>query len=96
MKLTKKELQTIRKILKQHEVKRAELFGSYARGEAHKRSDVDLLIEFHHKNKKSLLDLSGLLLDLQDNLHKKVDVVTSGSIHPRLKPYIEKDLMTII
>ncbi|MBI2436704.1 MAG: nucleotidyltransferase domain-containing protein, partial [Candidatus Magasanikbacteria bacterium] len=41
MKLTKKELQTIRKILKQHEVKRAELFGSYARGEAHKRSDVD-------------------------------------------------------
>ncbi|PIZ94989.1 MAG: hypothetical protein COX80_05205, partial [Candidatus Magasanikbacteria bacterium CG_4_10_14_0_2_um_filter_33_14] len=39
MKLSKQDLQKIKKILRQHDVNRADLFGSYARGDANKRSD---------------------------------------------------------
>ncbi|MCX6719707.1 MAG: nucleotidyltransferase domain-containing protein, partial [Candidatus Staskawiczbacteria bacterium] len=46
-------------ILKKNGVKKAAIFGSYARGEEKKRSDVDILIEYE-KNDKSLLDLVGL------------------------------------
>ena len=37
----------IRRILKKHKVAKAGIFGSYARGEAKKNSDIDILIEFN-------------------------------------------------
>ena len=74
------------KVLIEHEVKKAALFGSIVRGEATKESDVDLLIEF--KGRKSLLDLVGLKLELQELLRRKVDVVTYKSLHPLLKERI--------
>jgi len=51
-----------------------DLFGSYASEEDTDASDVDLLVHFD-ESKASLFDLSGLKLDLQDKLQKKVDVV---------------------
>ena len=74
------------KVLIEHEVKRAALFGSIVRGEATEDSDIDLLIEF--KGRKSLLDLVGLKLELQELLRRKVDVVTYKSLHPLLKERI--------
>ena len=73
-------------ILKKNGVVRAGLFGSIVRGEAGKRSDVDILIKF--KGEKSLLDLAGLELELEGKLKKKVDVVEYCSIHPLLKKTI--------
>ncbi|MCK4695059.1 MAG: nucleotidyltransferase family protein [Candidatus Cloacimonetes bacterium] len=74
------------KVLIEHEVKKAALFGSIVRGEATEDSDIDLLIEF--KGRKSLLDLVGLKLELQELLRRKVDVVTYKSLHPLLKERI--------
>ena len=51
-----------------------DLFGSYANDEATEDSDVDLFVCFNEK-KASLFDLSGLKLDIQEKLNKKVDVV---------------------
>ena len=73
-------------ILKREGVVRAALFGSIVRGEAKKRSDIDMIVKF--KKGKSLLDLVGLQLDLQDALGKKVDLLTYGGIHPLLKDAI--------
>lgn len=73
-------------ILKNHDVAKAALFGSIVRGEMTNESDIDLLIEF--KDKKSLLDLVGLKLDLQEKLGLKVDVLTYKSLHPLLKDKI--------
>jgi predicted nucleotidyltransferase len=73
-------------VLIEHEVKKAALFGSIVRGEATEDSDIDLLIEF--KGRKSLLDLVGLKLELQELLRRKVDVVTYKSLHPLLKERI--------
>ena len=74
------------KVLREHGVKKAALFGSIVRGEATERSDIDLLVEF--EGRKSLLDLAGLKLELQELLKKKVDVVTYKSLHPLLKEKI--------
>lgn len=73
-------------ILKKNEVKKAALFGSTARGEETAGSDIDLLIEF--QGEKSLLDLVGLQMELQEQLRKKVDLVTYQSLHPLLRDRI--------
>lgn len=74
------------KVLKKHNVKRAAIFGSIARGEATEESDIDIVIEF--EGRKSLLDLVDLKLELQELLGKKVDVITYNSINPLLKEQI--------
>ncbi len=51
-----------------------DLFGSYANDEATKDSDVDLLVYFD-ESIASLFDLSGLKLDIQEKLNKKVDII---------------------
>lgn len=76
-------------ILQSQGVLKAALFGSVARGEDQPGSDIDLLVEL--TDDKTLLDLVGLKLDLEDSLGGKVDVVTYDSIHPLLKDIILKE-----
>ncbi|MFH1841046.1 MAG: nucleotidyltransferase family protein [Candidatus Shapirobacteria bacterium] len=79
--------------LKRQGVTKAAIFGSVARGEAKKNSDVDMLIKF--SGKKSLLDLVRLQYVLEDKLGKKVDLLTYDSIHPRLKDIILNEQQVI-
>lgn len=76
-------------ILKRQGVTKAALFGSVARGESKKRSDVDILVNL--KKGKSLLDFVGLKLELEEKLGKKVDLVSYKAIKPRLKDIILRD-----
>ena len=76
-------------ILKRQGVTKAALFGSIVRGEAGKKSDIDILIEF--EGRKSLLDLVRLQFILEEKLGKKVDLLTYGGIHPLLKDIILKE-----
>ena len=55
------------------------VFGSVANGTADERSDVDFLVDMEEG--RSLFDLGGLLMDLQNLLHRKVDVVTEKGLH---------------
>ncbi len=68
-------------------------FGSYARGEQNPESDLDIVVEFEED--LSLLDIIGLEQELSEELGIKVDLITKKSIHTRLKPYIEKDLIRL-
>ncbi len=70
-------------LLVEYEVGKAAVFGSTARGDSTSESDIDLLVEF--KGEKSLLDLVGLKLDLEELLHSKVDILTYDSLHPLLR-----------
>ena len=81
-------------ILKKNDIKRASLFGSVVRGEATEESDIDLLVEF--KGEKSLLDLAGLKIELEEMLGKKVDVLTYNSLHPLLKDRILREQKAIL
>lgn len=76
-------------ILENHDVAKAAVFGSYATGEAKKKSDVDILVNFSRR--KSLLDLVRLQFLLEDKLGRKVDLLTYNSIHPLLKDIILKE-----
>ena len=81
-------------ILHRNDVRRASFFGSIVRGEMTDQSDVDLLVEF--EGRKSLLDLSGLKIELEDALGRKVDVVTYRSLHPLLRERILAEQVPII
>ena len=81
-------------VLERYDVCRAALFGSVARGEDTRRSDIDVLIEF--RGEKSLLDLSGLKLELEALLGRKVDVLTYDSLHPLLKERILREQVALL
>jgi len=81
-------------ILKQAGVKRSSLFGSYARGDQARGSDIDILVELPRGS--SLLDLIGLEMDLKKAVGKKVDLLTYNSINLLLKDYIQRDQIRIL
>lgn len=83
------------KILKKNGVVKAGIFGSYARGNQKKNSDIDILIEVKGR-KFSLFDLVGIQIELEKKLGKKVDLLTYGGIHPYIKKYILDDEVRII
>ena len=71
------------------------IFGSYARGDNNKDSDIDILVEF--KEVPSLLTLIKLENDLTGILGVKVDLVTIGALkNKRIKKSIKKDLINIL
>lgn len=71
------------------------IFGSFARGDNKKGSDLDILIEF--KEAPSLLTLIKLENDLSEILGVKVDLVTTDALkNKRIKKSIKKDLISIL
>jgi len=62
------------------------VFGSVARGEAGETSDIDLLVKLEPG--RSLMDLGGLLYDLQNLLGTEVDVVTEKGLRPRIREQV--------
>jgi len=59
------------------------VFGSVVRGESRPGSDVDFMVDMEAK--RSLFDLGGLLMDLQDLLGCPVDVVTEKGLKGRIR-----------
>lgn len=75
----KAKREEILRVATQHGVRTMRLFGSVARGEAGPDSDVDFLVELEPH--RSLLDLGGFVMDLQDLLGCEVDVVEPEGLH---------------
>lgn len=80
-------------ILKRQGVIKAAVFGSVARGEMRKNSDIDILIKYEAG--KSLLDLIRLEFELEEKLGRKIDLLTYKSIHPILRDIILKEQKVI-
>ncbi len=81
-------------VLRAAGVGRAALFGSTVRGQWHRGSDVDFLIEF--TGRKSLLDLIALEQRLEKVLGTRVDVVTYRSLHPLVRDRILQEQQPIM
>jgi uncharacterized protein len=81
-------------ILQKHQVSRASIFGSIASGTANKSSDLDLLVEF--SGEKSLLDLVSLKLDLEEEIDRKVDVLTYRALHPLIRERVLKQEIRVL
>jgi predicted nucleotidyltransferase len=69
------------------------VFGSVARGEADEKSDIDLLVDL--EKGRSLLDLAGLLVDLEELLGCKVDVVPEDSLRQRIRDRVLKEAVAL-
>jgi predicted nucleotidyltransferase len=76
-------------ILRKLSVRKIGLFGSFARGEQRRRSDIDFLVEFEKPTFDNFMDL---VFSLEKLLGKKVDIVTQGSLSPYIRPYVEKEV----
>ncbi|OGM08509.1 hypothetical protein A2Z67_02145 [Candidatus Woesebacteria bacterium RBG_13_36_22] len=83
----------LQKICESNDISYLGLFGSFAIGQEQEDSDVDLLVDF--SSTKSLLEKGRVLIELQNLFNKEVDLVSRNNIKPSLKPFINKQLVTL-
>ena len=69
------------------------IFGSVANGTADENSDIDFLVDM--EKGRSLFDLGGLLMDLQELFNRKVDVVTEKGLHERIRERVLRQAITL-
>jgi predicted nucleotidyltransferase len=81
-------------LLRSHGVRKAAVFGSFARGEAGRDSDLDLLIDIGEEF--SLLDIIGLRLDLEERLACRVDLVEYDAIKPAIRDRVLSEQVRIL
>lgn len=75
----------IKKILIENGVAFAAIFGSYAKNKATPKSDVDILVKFNVRERKSLFDIIGIKQELEELLNKNVDLVTFNALSKYIK-----------
>jgi len=88
-----KIIKQINPVLEEYQVKRASIFGSFARGEEKAKSDLDILVELG--GMVGLFALVGLKDDLEKAVGRKVDLLTYRSVHPFIKKYVRRDEIKI-
>lgn len=76
-----------------HGARNVRVFGSVSRGEAGPQSDIDILVDLEPG--RSLMDLGGLLMDLEDLLGRKVDVVTEKGLHWYIRDKVLKEAVRL-
>ena len=80
-------------IAAKHGARNVRIFGSVARGDAGPSSDLDLLVDLDPG--RSLFDLGGLLMDLQEFLDCRVDVITERGLRPRLREQVLREAIPL-
>lgn len=81
LRVTKRD--QILQIAANHGAHNVRVFGSAARGDDNPASDVDFLVDLEPE--RTLMDLGGLLMDLQELLQVRVDVATEGMLRPTVR-----------
>ncbi len=81
--ILREKREDILRIAAQYGASNVRVFGSVARGEADEQSDIDLLVDLEPG--RSLFDLGGLLMDLQDLLGWHVDVFSVDTLKMRVR-----------
>lgn len=87
--------QVIADYFKSQPVTKAWLFGSYSRGEERPDSDVDIIVTLDKQANVGLFKLSAMLLDLEDLLQKRVDLVTDKGLLPFARETADRDKILI-
>ena len=75
---------------KKYPIGRLGVFGSYARGEATEKSDIDIAVEITGPMGLNFVDMAN---EIEDLLGKKTDVVPLRSIKPKYLEFVQKDIV---
>lgn len=90
MKLSKNEIDFLKKFFSSKPVKRAYVFGSYSRNDSDAGSDLDLMVELDY-SKHIGLSFIKMKYEIEDALQKNIDLITDQGISPHILPFINKD-----
>lgn len=90
MKLSLEDINTVQSYFKDKPVIKAFLFGSYARGDEQDSSDIDILVELDYSSHIGL-EFVRMKIDLEEKLHKRVDLISSNAISKYILPFINQD-----
>jgi len=94
MQLSVSQIEKIKDYFSGQPVVKAYVFGSYSRDEADADSDVDILVDLDYSH-HIVLGFVQMKFDLEDKLNKKVDLVTVDGMSRHIKPFIDKDKLSI-
>lgn len=83
----------ILRIASEHGAREVRVFGSVARGEDDRESDIDFLVELDPG--RSLLDLGGLQMELESLLGRRVDVVTARGLKARIRERVLREAIWV-
>lgn len=82
-----KEIESKKDLIKKKGVKKIGLFGSYIKNKQHKKSDIDILVEF---DKPDFEKYAEILILLEKLFRRKIDLVIESDLRPELK-YVKKE-----
>lgn len=85
--------QQVTAFLMDKNIKKAAVFGSFARNEETENSDIDILIEAENL---TLFDILNIEDKLQNIINRKIDLVEFKAVKPSLQKYIYSDLVKLI
>ena len=94
MQLSANDIQIVKDYFSGQPVIKAYLFGSFSRNDADQNSDVDILVDLDYSKHIGLAFIT-MQSELQQKLHKKIDLISSKAISKYIKPFIEKDKVLI-
>ena len=92
MYLSEPDKQKIIEICKRNDISFCGLFGSFARGEAGKDSDIDLLVRFSKLKGYDWLDAA---VEIEDTLGRRVDFLTESGLKTSVRDYVMRDLQVL-
>ncbi len=87
--LLRRKREEILRVAARYGARNLRVFGSVVRGEADERSDIDLLVDMEQG--RSLLDMGGLIVDLQELLGRSVDLVTEKGLKSRIRERVLRE-----
>ena len=91
--VVKSRREDILRVAAQYGAHNIRIFGSVARGKAGPDSDLDVLVDMEPG--RSLLDMGGLLMDLQELLGVNVDVVTENGLRDRIRERVLREAVPL-
>ena len=92
MRLTSEEEQKIIDVCKRNGISYCALFGSFARGDADAKSDVDLLVRFSKPIGWRFYDIAD---EIEDVIGRRTDLATEKMLNRHIKPSVMADLKVI-
>ncbi|RFS13584.1 nucleotidyltransferase family protein [Emticicia sp. C21] len=93
--MNKRTINIIQNYFRNKPVRKAYIFGSYARNEQTKNSDLDILVDIDSSENVSLFEFGRMLEDLKELLKVDIDFVAEDGISKHIRPFIEKDKVLI-